>query len=99
MTRFDRFVAHLKASQPFRRRLVVRRVAMGLDGNTTLSGSFRTITISIHKNLPFDRARDALVHEWGHAAEMDDWEPHGEVWGKHQALAYRAWEEFWEAGN
>ena len=99
MTRFEKLVAHLKAAQPFRRRLVVRRVEMVDDGSTSISDSFRVITITVNSKLPFAAAKDALIHEWGHAAELDDWEPHGANWGKHHAAAYQAWEEFLESGH
>lgn len=94
MNRFDDFLSYLRKSVPTKRRTVVRCCEMKHnDGNTSLSGN-NVITITIAKDLAIQDKIEVLIHEWGHALDLDDWEPHGKIWGEGMAQAYQAWEDF-----
>lgn len=60
---------------------------------TTLSGNYKRITVMIDPAQDWQAIVDCIRHELGHAAEHDEWEPHGPAWARHHAAFYRAWEE------
>ena len=94
MDRFDRFAAHLKATRPSRRRVVIRRVrGMSCHGSTSMTDKGQ-ITVTINRDDPMETQLDTLVHEWGHVYDYDKNGLHGPAFGKGFSLAYEAWEEF-----
>lgn len=95
--RFTRFAQYLRAKVPVKCKVIIKRVAMHDDGNTSVSGD--TITVTIRKSDPVSAQIDTLIHEWGHVREFDSWKAHGEVWGKGMSLAYQAWEQFTSEGH
>ena len=91
---FDQLIDHLRAQHEWRRRLVVRRVAMRDDGSCNVSDSDTQITISVRRGMNWSQTKDTLIHEFAHAEELDRWRPHGAAWGKLHAKYYEAWEAF-----
>jgi len=98
MNRFEKFAAFLREAVPLENKVVIRRVAMGDEGSTSMSDR-RTITICIRKDAPIATQIDILIHEWGHAYEYDKTRNHGETWGRGMSKAYEAWEEFRDNEN
>ena len=92
---FHDFAAHLKRKCPTRRRVIIRRVAMGAHGSTSLTDDEQTITVCIRRGDSARTQIETLIHEWGHVLEYDRQGYHGDVWGAGNAAAYRAWLE-WE---
>ena len=86
-------IEDLKAELPTERVVVVKVVPMSRAYGTTSLSARGRITICIAAGLPQDQAEDTLVHEWGHAMHLDEWEDHGDAWGMYQAQAYRILEQ------
>lgn len=91
---FRDFAAHLRKQCPVKRRVVIRRVVMEAAGSTSLTDDERTITVCIRAPDRSAEQINTLIHEWGHVLEYDRQGHHGDVWGKGNAAAYRAWLEW-----
>jgi len=76
---------------PLSRTVKLRVIQMQAHGSCSLSDSERFITISIKASDSLDTKIDSLVHEYGHAMELDQTGNHSPLWGKCHSLAYTAW--------
>ena len=91
---WESLLAALTANHPItNHRLVVKRVVMADHGNTTLSGSEKTITITVRIQDPRVMQYDSLVHEWAHARTYDHYDWHGSEWGGYMGEAYKVLEK------
>jgi hypothetical protein len=76
---------------PLSRSVKLRVVAMKAHGSCNLSDSERFITISIKSTDPLPIQEETLIHEYGHAMEMDQTGNHSKLWGECHSKAYTAW--------